>query len=625
MGRKNSPPKLSTNAVSAAGAGGRILPGSNGPLAAPPASAASPPAPPSSQILPLTSTSDVYTPPRARDLMDLGFISPRGFMKFSFDFPEPSVTFDNLQFSFRLFTYENAFSPDPERMKVEEKSDGLEITCSQLTWAGGQEKAPGRITARIRKKGSYMEWDVGAETEQPIKSIATIVRGVPRGKISAGGQNFFDPKDEEVLVSYPFGTGDPTGTRGVGTPLVVIQQSEENYFFLSALNQRVRANRFYLQPGETAYRAELVFEREGWKKSNHIESCVWRAGRSTSLEGAFRPHYEHLEKVFHLPDWETREDVPAWLRQTQLVVSLHGMHWTGFVFNDFARMLEILQWVATKIPAERVLVFIPAWDGRYYWNYPLYEPDRRLGGAEGFRSLIQKGHAMGFRFMPMFGANSANRLLPSHSKYADGETLQIDGDPYYINRVDWDNDRHSEGWMPFMNLGVTSWRQWLFDRISESIDRYQVDAYFLDISGRWVNNPRADMAEGTRKLVEDLRAKYPSVLACGEYYHDAQLGFIPLHHIFDQYAYPAALLKYGRVFQHLSHPAPGRGSSGVHESGFRRFNPQTLSLDRMHIPTITVVDDTFERYRHEMEQIIRLAREREGSNPKPDQEEANDE
>ncbi len=42
------------------------------------------------RVLPLSSSSGVYVPPRGES-----------FMKFSFDFPEPSVEFAGLQFSFR--------------------------------------------------------------------------------------------------------------------------------------------------------------------------------------------------------------------------------------------------------------------------------------------------------------------------------------------------------------------------------------------------------------------------------------------------------------------------------------------------------------------------------------------
>ncbi|MBC7671464.1 MAG: hypothetical protein H7247_03500 [Polaromonas sp.] len=62
----------------------------------------------------------------------------------------------------------------------------------------------------------------------------------------------------------------------------------------------------------------------------------------------------------------------------------------------------------------------------------------------------------------------------------------------------------------------------------------------------------------------------------------------------------------------LSSPAPGRGSSGVHESGFGHFNQETLSLSPSAIPTLQVVDDTFTAHRDVMAAIIRKARERAG-------------
>lgn len=585
----------------AAAAGASLVPGG-----APSASPASVPAiggsaPPIGHLLPLTSTSDVYTPPRGR-----------GFFKFSFDFPEPSVEFEGLRVSFRLYTFENTYGLDVGAMSTENMGDGIEIRCSQLVWAGGQEKVPGKLRARVRKNAEFIEIDATAEMDQPIKSIAAIVRGVPRGKISAGGQSFRDHKDDEVLLGYPFGGGSLFSADGMNSPVAVIQAGENDFYFISALNNKVRANRFYFQPGENGYRAELTYEREGWAKSNTIQTPIWRMGRVSTLEAAYRPHFEHVERTFHLTDWNKREDVPAWFRDNALVISLHGMHWTGYIFNDYARMLKILEWVATQIPAQRVLVFIAAWDGRYYWNYPLYQPDGRLGGVEGFSALIHKAQGMGFRMMPMFGTNAANKLLPVFPKFADATVAQIDGDAFNLNWVDWDNDRHNEGWGPYMNIGVDSWRQWLFDRIDEVIERFKVDAYFLDIVGGWENNTKADMHDGTCRMVADLRRKYPNVLCCGEMSYDALLSAIPLFHVFSEGGYPAAFGKYCRAFEHLSHPAPGRGSSGVHESGFGHFDPETLSINDRQIPTITVVDDTFDRYREVMAAIISRAKKRAG-------------
>src|SRR5256714_8520338 len=203
-------------------------------------------------IVPLTSTSDVYVPPREG-----------GFFKFSFDFPEPSVEFAGLLFSFRVFTFENAYAPDQNLMSVTVEGDGLRIRSSGFVWAGGQQKAGGELEARLRRNGGAIEWDVSARMDQPIKSIATILRGVPRGKLSAGGGRFFDPKDGEHLFGYPFGGGSLFTAAGMDSPIVVIQSGEQEFFALSTLLKEVRANRFYFQPGEKGYRVEMIYEREG--------------------------------------------------------------------------------------------------------------------------------------------------------------------------------------------------------------------------------------------------------------------------------------------------------------------------------------------------------------------------
>ncbi|HEY6807194.1 MAG TPA: hypothetical protein VI160_00285, partial [Gemmatimonadales bacterium] len=133
--------------MGAAGAGALLPPGATRTGAATP-------------ILPLTSTSDVFTPPRGR-----------GFQKFSFDFPEPSVEFKDLRFGFRVFSRENVYGMDAAAMSATPTSDGLDITATQFVWAGGQEKAPGRLLARVRTDGDAITCDVTAEMAQPIKAV----------------------------------------------------------------------------------------------------------------------------------------------------------------------------------------------------------------------------------------------------------------------------------------------------------------------------------------------------------------------------------------------------------------------------------------------------------------------
>jgi len=572
-------------------------------VAAPMATAAAPNAGPplrAAEILPLTSTSDVFVPPRGR-----------AFMKFSFDFPEPSVAFGGLRFSFLVFSDENTYGLDAAHTTAEATDDGLRLACSGFVWAGGQEKAPGSLVATFRRSGSTIEWGAVVEMQRPVKTVSTIIRDVPRGNISLGGGAPFETRDNEILGGYTFGAGDlhgPGAAAGMTTPLAVVQAGDQDFFYLSSLDERVRPKRFYFQPGERAYRVELVYEHDAWRNDRRITVPRWRVGRATSLDDAVAPHMAHVERAYALPAWETRTDMQPWLRQIALATTLHGMHYTGFMFNDYARMLEILRWMATQIPPERVLAFISAWDGRYYWDYPNYVAPARMGGEAGFKRLIGEGQKLGFKMMPMFGANAANRRQASWARISSGSTHKIEGDRYDLNWVDWNNDRHQDGWLTYMNLGADAWRNHMTGRIADAIERYGVDAYFLDIIGGHVNSTTGDMHEGTRRLVLDLKEKYPKVQCVGEMPYDALHGFIPMYHAGGGPRWQ----NYSRFFQHLSAPAPGRGSSGVHEAGFGRFNPETLSLSPNAIPTLQVVDDTFTQHRDVMAAIIARAKQRAG-------------
>ena len=593
--------------IKTVGVAGALSPFDLHSLGASPIVNAAPPSPPvvgdvfaPGDIVDLSSTSDVFIPPRGPS-----------FMKFSFDFPEPGVVFGDHRFSFLIFTEENTYSLDRALMRATGSGDALQLTCSGLVWAGGQEKAPGTVTVNFMRTGRTISWDVVAEMGRPIKTVTTVIRDVPRGKVSFGGGPLNDTRDGDVLGGYTFGAGDLHGAgtpQSMTTPISIVQVADTDFLYITTKDTRVRPKRYYYQAGERAFRVEAIYEHDGWRNDTRVVVPRWQLGHADTFEGAMTPHMAHVEKAFNLPAWDTRTDVPAWMRNIAMVTTLHGMHFTGFIFNDYAQQLAILRWMATQIPAERVLVFLASWDGRYYWDYPNYVVPQRMGGERGLRTLISEARTLGFKMMPMYGTNSANRKQPGWSRIASGATHKIDGDIYNLNWVDWNNDRHQDGWLTYMNLGEDKWRHHMEGRIADMIERFGVDAYFLDIVGGHVNSTNGDMHDGTRRLVHNLRAKYPNVVGVGEMPYDALYEFIPMYHVGggDRWR------RYARFFQHLSAPAPGRGSSGVHESGFGRFRTETMGLSPTAIPTLQVVDDTFTKQRDMMAAIIAEAKKRAG-------------
>src|SRR6185437_14912968 len=123
----------------------------------------------------------------------------------------------------------------------------------KFVWAGGQQQAPGRLRAAFTVSDDAVEWQATASMAQPIKSVTAVIRGIPRGHISAAGAPATDPRDSELLFGYPFSAGDLNTAAGLTTPFVAIVSDDGGCTYISSRDGRVRAKRVYLQPGDDGY------------------------------------------------------------------------------------------------------------------------------------------------------------------------------------------------------------------------------------------------------------------------------------------------------------------------------------------------------------------------------------
>ncbi|MDA9408857.1 hypothetical protein [Bradyrhizobium sp. CCBAU 45384] len=549
-------------------------------------------APPLGGMEPLNSTDGVFTPSKGW-----------GIQKFSFSNPEPSIQFAGLLFAFEVISFENNFGIDPLAVTIERRIDRVRMAGTRLRWAGGQETKAGLVSAELRLTAAgAIEWAVEAAIDAPIKAIKTIVRGLPRGRISLAAEAWCDFGDDEQVFEYPALGG------GMATPLAVVEGHDKRFWGISALQTEVRPARFAFLPGPDGYKTELVYEPGAWERPQAATTCKWRIVAAPDFASVAKTHFDWVAKSWQLPDFQQRSDAPDWMKKLALVLSLHGQHWTGYVHNDFDQQLEILRWTAKQIDPRNVMVFLNGWDGRYYWDYPRFEVGARTGGEVAFARLVRKAKTLGYRIAVMFGSNVARRNDPGFPKIADARLRDGNGDFFPANYVDWDGDRKGDGFMVFMNLAVASWRNHLRERIASIVSRFAIDAYFLDICGLWENNYDGDMLVGTRQLVDELAQRFPGVAPIAEMQYDAQMGFIPMSHVPRYSLYPQANFGVVASFNHLSFPAPGGGSTGIHEYGFGRYHP--VILDQPQIPTITFVDDTFTTQREAVMSDIATAKQR---------------
>ena len=519
---------------------------------------------------------------------------------FGFDFGDEYVAFDGLKFAFRIVTFENVYGLDAAAVTTERAGDRLKIRATSFQYAGGQRRCPGELEAEIWREGESLRFKADTSHQHDIKCITILIRDLaepPEGY-------------EEKVYGWPLGPTDLTDhfpfhdipTEGGGTAAILPATTTLRYKRWAVYREH---------SGE--YVLNISEDEEYTKRSPEMHGSEWVLYRNQSQELLTSIWYSLLERERGLRPWNERTDVPGWFRKVSLVLNMHCESWTGYVFNDFERQLEILKWIADRYDADRVLVYLAGWDGRYYWNYPLYEPSEACGGVEGLKTLVSGAHELGMHVVPMFGVIASNYQNTKKLGLEKAACTTHYGIEEICDWTDWDEDLSNEPvWQP-LNVGEPGFRKYLFDRVCDITDTFGTDGVMLDISGRMPRDPRYSLYDGLVALVEDLKNRYDNFLLFGENGCDLHL---PLFHLFHHAAgYDAGhpFFRYCRSSYHLFCGAPGKGSNGVFESGrnpYVRIDP-TLPA----IPTLAIVNDTLPDYAEEVARALQAAKEWERRHP----------
>lgn len=534
---------------------------------------------------------------------------------FSFDFGDRSVALPaplaDWRAALQIVTFENIYGLDPAQLTTRAEAGAVEVEADRLMWAGGQELADGRGRLRITPSGpGAVEIRASAGHTRTIRCTKVVLGGLPVGSVLGARWRELPLPPTGAILTYPGSLHYEPELGRLHTALIFIRVGDD-YIFARSLDDRVRQKRFALarDPADPAHLTlELIHEDAAPEMGVTSEPPAWEVGYTRDPEAVVRRHAAHVERAFGLSDWASRADVPGWAREIALVLTLHGMHWSGFVFNSYDAMLAAIAWAAERIEGRRILAYLPGWEGRYYWQYGEFRPDPRLGGPEGFRRLADGARRLGARLLPMFGANSVNKSTVNYERWGEPSQLRTAGGWIFQgNKPDWDASRaHDPGWHAWLNPGAPGWQAHLAEQVSRLVREYDLSAAFFDTDHYWLNDPSYPVWEGLRDLYDGLRAAHRDFLVVGEGWYDALGAIRPVCHAGTPEQWSAPFEGAGRTFGHLFWGDPGRGSTGVHERGYAPFRPAPLGQGWW--PTLPIVDGTLAVGAPAAEQVIAQAR-----------------
>lgn len=525
---------------------------------------------------------------------------------FSFDFGDRYMDVNGFQVAFRVYSESNVYTPDPARIKVLRQDDGLEIEADRFSWAGLQQQCKGSFRASIQFIEGGFECAIYASLPERIKGTAILLLSQPPSAMPTRDYAFEPIIAENSRLRYP---------ADMRLPIFPLEMQGGEYLAVASLDEKVRGKTVAVAsapPNEPDLCCiELHHHEDARFWSTRQSTPTWRVVKTDNPQPLFDERMRLMEKEWGLSRWEERRDVPQWAREIGLVLNLHGAHWTGYVFNTYQQQLDALRYVCERIEGRRVLAWLAAWDGRYNFNWPGYEPDEAMGGAAGLRALVEGAHELSVHVIPQLGAVSANRRFLPPALHDAGAQDAYGNE--LVKPIDWDYDHTPDTYRVNANIGHPGFRQFLFDKTCRLVEEFGFDGVFLDINMMWQNDPRFHVLEGHLKFARMCHERFDDFLIFGENWYDGLLSAYPLVH--SVYApgkgvpqkWPQCFHRYARATYHLIHPAPGAGSTGVYEYGFQEpFVP-----DPQHhvIPAISFVDDTLPKHRSEIDLRIEAAKE----------------
>ena len=520
---------------------------------------------------------------------------------FNFDFGDRYIEVNDLPIAFRVYSESNVYTPHPERIQIRQVPGAIEIEADGFAWAGLQQVCAGSFCASIRFIENGFDCEIKATLSERIKGTALLILTTPPVSMPTAEYQFKPLCAMNAQLHYP---------EEMRVPVFPLLMGSGRYLGISSLDTKVRGKTLAVASAPRDKKQKCCIElhhHEDARCWSHFQrSPVWRITDTVDPQPLFDERVRIADEEWKVLPWEEREDVPHWARQIGLVLNLHGTHWTGYVFNTYQQQLDALRYVGERIDGKRVLAFLAAWDGRYNYNWPQYQSDDAMGGADGLKRLVDGAHELGIHVIPQLGAVSANRRFLPPALHA--ATAQDAYGNDIVKQIDWDFDRTPDTYRVNANIGHPGFRQFLFDQTCRLVEEFGFDGVFLDINMHHANDSRFNILEGHIEYARMCHERFDNFLLFGEHWYDGLLQAYPLVHSINEQGkgvplrWPECFERYARATYHLIHPAPGTGSTGVYEAGYHQ--PFVPDPNFPAIPAISFVNDTLSKYCDEVDMRI---------------------
>ena len=285
---------------------------------------------------------------------------------------------------------------------------------------------------------------------------------------------------------------------------LAIVEAEGGGFYVRSTDTNFKfKNMFYKSHADKFSLRFSTQNQAPWGTLTTAESVTWRL--NTYVGDWCVPaqiHRDWMEEAFD--PWRL-SDVPAWVSDIGLVVFHASLN------------AELLPNLAKVVDPTKTLIYVENWrKDRHPINYPDYTPHER------FDAFLEVARQHGFRillYVNLFDMSTRHPLYPEFQRYQYRipETGELSG-------WRWDNIDSPER-NAHISLASSKWRNLLIQQWKELWEKYNIDAFQLDVSHYILNDANGlieelTSAEANVLMHKELAQAMPGVVLSGEGLHE---------------------------------------------------------------------------------------------------------
>ena len=399
------------------------------------------------------------------------------------------------------------------------KRDGRSLWTDQATLTQARKVAPLKAEIVFRQGQSEFRLFIGVDArsgdlliEQDGTSETTGVYGIQWGCVNlnhrnldlilpAEGGQIIDAMSPFTYRSFDY----PSGSYHWEVQLAILQ-GEQGGFFVRGIDETFQFKALHYEKYVDSF--ALGFETQNQAPFDTLttaKSVVWRLNTYTGdWRVPARQYREWMERTFK--PWRL-DEIPAWVGEVGLVVT--------YVNPDLD--VGILDKLAEQVDPSKTLLYLNQWrKDDYDVNYPDYTAKPEFG------RFVEAARQHGFRVMVHVNLVGVS---PYHPVYAEFQKFQF-RNPWTgkLRGWFWDQmeapNRHA-----FINLANSRFRKILVQQLKNVWEKYQVDAFHLDVSHLVVNDENGlieglNAGQGNVLMHKELAEAMPDIVFSGEHLHE---------------------------------------------------------------------------------------------------------